>query len=98
MFGGKYDLFVKNQTSKPANMYWFVINTIFAIVYLIILILPKTSLKERLPGSIFHVPSSLTHLEARPSFYHYVGFLFALNLIRAIGEIIVFGGLALGYW
>ncbi|XP_028981790.1 transmembrane protein adipocyte-associated 1 homolog isoform X2 [Diachasma alloeum] len=54
-------------------MFWFCSSLVFTLIYLFILILPRTRLRERL------------NLPTKKSFYIYVGALAALNLIQSIG-------------
>jgi len=71
--------------SGYSSLFWFISSFLFAVAYLVILILPKTSIAS----DIFHV--------VRPTFYHYVGFLLALYVLLAIGSIFIFVGLDSGY-
>jgi len=82
LFGLGLQLYQPTSDSG-VQLYWFILGTVFALGYLIILILPKTSLKDRLP--------------ARPAFYHYVGLLFALNITKALGSILIFAGGDIGF-
>jgi len=70
-------------TNQDAALYWFITSSLFVIVYSTILILPKTSLKDKMP--------------ARPSFYNYVAFLFLLNLLKGLGNLLVFASLNAGF-
>ncbi|XP_011310194.1 transmembrane protein adipocyte-associated 1 homolog isoform X2 [Fopius arisanus] len=54
-------------------MFWFCSSLVFTLIYLFILILPRTRLRERL------------NLPTKKSFYIYVGTLAALNMIQSIG-------------
>jgi len=81
IFGLHVQLF--KPVEKPVMLYWVLISFLFTGMYLVILILPKTRFKDKLP--------------ARPSFYHYVGFLFALYLVKGIGDLIVFVNVGIGY-
>jgi len=81
LFGMNLKLY--KQVDSPSCLYWFIVNFLFAIIYLVILILPKTSLRDKLP--------------ARRSFYHYVTFLFVLNFVKCIGEIMVYAHLDVGF-
>jgi len=81
IFGLHLQLF--KPVEKSVMLYWIIISLLFTVLYFIILLLPRTSMKDKLP--------------ARPSFYRYVGFLFALNLIKAIGDVMVFVNVDIGY-
>jgi hypothetical protein len=49
---------------------------LFLLVYALILILPHTKWRDRLP--------------AKPSFYRYILVLFILNLLAALGEVLLY--------
>lgn len=63
--------------------FWMIRSILFAIVYLLILILPHTKLRDRLP--------------ARPSFYRYVFILFMFHILSAFGSGLIGFGADLGY-
>nr|CAD7423669.1 unnamed protein product [Timema monikensis] len=64
-----YDLF-----GHGGMLFWFISSIVFTVVYLIILILPWTRLRERLT------------LPIKPSFYLYILFLVLLNLAQSVGS------------
>lgn len=55
-------------------LFWFISSIVFSLVYLIVLILPWTRLRDRLA------------LPSKPSFYWYILFLDLLNIFQAIGS------------
>ncbi|GFT68503.1 transmembrane protein adipocyte-associated 1 [Nephila pilipes] len=55
-------------------LFWFISSIVFSLVYLIVLILPWTKLRDRLA------------LPSKPSFYWYILFLDLLNIFQAIGS------------
>jgi len=71
-----------NMTTTSA-LFWFIIGSIFMISYATVMILPSTCLKDKLP--------------ARPSYYHYVGFLLSLYSIRTLGSALIFFGANIGF-
>nr|CAD7445027.1 unnamed protein product [Timema bartmani] len=71
-----YDLF-----GHGGMLFWFISSIVFTVVYLIILILPWTRLRERLT------------LPIKPSFYLYILFLVLLNLAQSVGSGLFFYGL-----
>ncbi|KAK0163655.1 hypothetical protein PV327_007316 [Microctonus hyperodae] len=54
-------------------MFWFCSSLVFTVIYIFILILPRTRLRDRL------------NLPTRKSFYIYAGTLATLNLVQSIG-------------
>eukprot|EP01130_Rhizamoeba_saxonica_P006609 TRINITY_DN2627_c0_g1_i1.p1 TRINITY_DN2627_c0_g1~~TRINITY_DN2627_c0_g1_i1.p1 ORF type:complete len:299 (+),score=1.58 TRINITY_DN2627_c0_g1_i1:49-897(+) len=80
------DLYGYSETSEHTNwnyMYWFISSAVFVVIYLVIMILPKTSLRYRVPS--------------RASFYYYVQFLFFEYLFFSIGGLLVSFSLDIGY-
>ncbi|KAK9817983.1 hypothetical protein WJX72_005332 [[Myrmecia] bisecta] len=63
--------------------FWLAHTLVFLLVYTGILILPHTKWRDRLP--------------AKPSFYRYVLILFVLNLVAALGTILLASHVAGGY-
>ncbi|XP_015920218.1 transmembrane protein adipocyte-associated 1 isoform X2 [Parasteatoda tepidariorum] len=55
-------------------LFWFISSIIFSLIYLIVLILPWTKLREKLA------------LPTKPSFYWYILFLDVLNISQAVGS------------
>ncbi|CAL1280768.1 unnamed protein product [Larinioides sclopetarius] len=55
-------------------LFWFISSIVFSLVYLTVLILPWTTLRDRLA------------LPSKPSFYWYILFLDLLNIFQAIGS------------
>ncbi|GFV61221.1 transmembrane protein adipocyte-associated 1 homolog [Trichonephila clavipes] len=55
-------------------LFWFISSIVFSLVYLVVLILPWTRLRDRLA------------LPSKPSFYWYILFLDLLNIFQAIGS------------
>ena len=58
--------------------FWLAHHATFSVVYFGIIVLPYTPWRDRLP--------------ARPSFYRYVGFLFAINMGSFIASILLGSG------
>jgi len=69
--------------SGSSALYWFIMSGIFSLVYVTILILPRTPLRDYLP--------------ARRSFYYYVIFLCLLYSLKMIGAAFVYFGAEIGY-
>eukprot|EP01104_Vermistella_antarctica_P006675 TRINITY_DN1737_c1_g1_i1.p1 TRINITY_DN1737_c1_g1~~TRINITY_DN1737_c1_g1_i1.p1 ORF type:complete len:290 (-),score=66.15 TRINITY_DN1737_c1_g1_i1:46-915(-) len=66
-----------------AALYWAVQSAMFALIYLIILVLPATAASERMP--------------ANRKFYYYCAFLLILNVFRGAGALLNFYSLWCGY-
>jgi len=80
-FGLGIELFPMDEGAS--SLFWLISCAVFTMTYTIIIVLPKTSLRDRLP--------------ARPSFYHYVSFLLSLNLMEAFGATLVYSGMDGGF-
>ncbi|EIE24097.1 hypothetical protein COCSUDRAFT_23261 [Coccomyxa subellipsoidea C-169] len=63
--------------------FWLAHTVLFLLVYALILILPNTKWRDRLP--------------AKPSFYRYILVLFALNVLAGLGSILLGSGVIGGY-
>ncbi|XP_024387486.1 protein CANDIDATE G-PROTEIN COUPLED RECEPTOR 2 [Physcomitrium patens] len=85
IFGLGIPLFTKQEDAGDWNKwgFWLLQNLFFSAVYVIILALPYTRWRDRLP--------------ARPSFYRYVTVLFALNGIEGFGSLLLGIGASFGY-
>lgn len=70
-----YDIF-----AHGGMLFWLVSSIVFAAVYFVIFILPRTKLRQR-----FALPS-------KRSFYWYALFLTSLNIIQAIGSGLIYYG------
>jgi len=81
MFGVQIHLYTVHTGGSA--LYWMITCGIFAIVYATLLILTRTSFRDRLPAPAF--------------FYYYIGFLLALNAVKMIGYFFVFFGADIGF-
>ncbi|XP_054721187.1 transmembrane protein adipocyte-associated 1-like [Uloborus diversus] len=64
----------KGLFKHGSMLFWFISSVIFSVVYITVLILPWTRLRERLA------------LPSKPSFYWYILFLDLLNIAQAVGS------------
>lgn len=80
-FGLHISLF--EQEDWQASLFWLLLSVILSIGYATILILPNTRFRERLP--------------ARPLFYQYSQFMLVLQLLRAVGSLLNFFGIFIGF-
>ncbi|KAG8181593.1 hypothetical protein JTE90_013555 [Oedothorax gibbosus] len=64
----------KGLFAHGGMLFWFVSSILFSLVYLVVLILPWTRLRDRLA------------LPSKPSFYWYILFLDFLNISQAVGS------------
>ncbi|XP_072025254.1 transmembrane protein adipocyte-associated 1 homolog [Amphiura filiformis] len=69
----KYDIY-----SHGGMIFWCVSSTIFFVLYSVVLILPLTSINEKL------------QLPVKRSFYFYIGILSLLNFLQALGSALVY--------
>jgi hypothetical protein len=85
MFGFGVPLFTVQDDAGdwPKWGFWLFQNLFFAAVYAVILTLPYTGWRDRLP--------------ARPSFYRYVMILFILNGLDGLGSLLLGFGASFGY-
>jgi hypothetical protein len=85
IFGLSIPLFITQDDAGDWNKwgFWMMHNLFFTAVYFVILILPYTRWRDRLP--------------ARPAFYHYVLILFILNGLEAFGSTLLGFGADFGY-
>jgi len=82
VFGLKIQLFKSQEQS--ALLYWFISSTVLGSGYLCVLIIQKTRLARYLPVG-------------KGQLYYYVAFLFLLNASRAIGSLVSYFGLYIGF-
>lgn len=85
IFGFGIPLFTTQDDAGDWNKwgFWLLQNLFFAAVYAVILTLPYTRWRDRLP--------------ARPSFYRYVMILFVLNGLEGFGSLLLGFGGSFGY-
>jgi uncharacterized protein involved in response to NO len=80
-----------------SSLYWFIVSILFVIAYSAILILPKTSYGEQLPGK----KNDLNHfddlLAKSSNYYYYVGFLLCLYCFKCVGNLLIFASVDMGY-
>ena len=66
------------------SLFWMISSAVFALVYLLVLILPLLPCKKYL---------SLPH---KRSFYYYIAFLFSLNIVQCVGSLLLLCQIASG--
>jgi len=87
VFALKMNIFTPKDEDGRAQIYWFAENLFLSLIYLAIMVLPKTPLAH-----FFQFPE----FRSKPHFYYYVMFLFFLNGLQSFGALLALLPLSIG--
>ncbi|KAK2091669.1 Transmembrane protein adipocyte-associated 1 [Saguinus oedipus] len=87
-----------NIYGHGGRQFWLVSSCFFFLVYSLVVILPKTPLKDRISLPCEQLASSSGTGGTRRSFYVYAGILALLNLLQGLGSVLLCLDIIEGLW